>query len=237
LLEGEQRLSDLKEKVKTQETTIAHVLQELAQLNITTKSNGIYKLTPLGILETQICIGCNLSFDVLEKHKDFWLTHDISAISPTLMRSIGAIEKSILIKSTSVDLQKVHNNFLEILLASKIIYGISPIFHPDFINAFIEVLGKGNKIQLVVNNDVLEKIKQKANDLLTKYMSEGNLQIFLNDNLKLALTVTECSWSLGLFNLAGEYDYTNDLVGGEKEGLDWGYRLFKEILEQSTLYT
>jgi predicted transcriptional regulator len=237
LLESEQRLSDLKEKIQTQETTIAHALKELEQIDITTKSRGVYRLTPLGVLEAQICIGCSLSFDVLEKYKEFWLTHDTSAIPPILMRNLGAIEKSLLIKSTSVDLQKVHNNFIEILLTSKTLYGISPIFHPDFINAFREILSKGNKIQLVVNNDVLEKIKQDANDLLTKYLSEGNLQVFLNDNLKLALTITENSWSLGLFNIAGEYDYTNDLVGNEKDGLDWGYKLFKEILEQSTPYT
>jgi predicted transcriptional regulator len=237
LLEGGQRLSDLKEKLGTQETTIAHALKELEQLEITTKSGGVYRLTSVGLLETQICIGCNLSVGVLEEHKDFWLTHDVSVIPPILMRNLGAIEKSILVKTTGIDLQKVHNNFMEILLASKIIYGISPIFHPDYIKAFREVLSKGNKIQLVVNNSVLEKIKQEANDLLNKYISEGNLQIFLNENLKLALTVTEKNWSLGLFNLSGEYDYSNDLVGSEKDGLDWGYNLFKAVLEQSTLYS
>jgi predicted transcriptional regulator len=87
-----------------------------------------------------------------------------------------------------------------------------------------------------MSSAVLEKFKHASNDLITKHISEGNLQLFLNDNLKLALTVTEKCFSLGLFNLSGVYDYTSDLICDEEKGLEWSYQLFKHALEQSTAY-
>jgi len=79
----------------------------------------------------------------------------------------------------------------------------------------------------------LEKIKQVDNEMLTKYLPEGNLQIFLNDNLSFGLTITEQCWSLGLSNLSGKYDYTADLICCGEEGLTWGHQLFKDALEKS----
>jgi predicted transcriptional regulator len=151
------------------------------------------------------------------------------------MMTLGAIENSNLIKSTQVDLQKVHENFIQLLGGAKTIFGISPIFHEDYIIVLRKVLNQPeSKITLIVTNTVLDKFKQLDDTQLNKHITEGNLQIFLNDNLKIALTVTEKNWSMGLFTLSGEYDYTNDLVGTGKEGVEWGYQLFKTILEQST---
>jgi predicted transcriptional regulator len=234
LLESGKKLAELEEETQTRGTTILHILKELETLEIITKSNGVYNLTQLGIIEAQICKGTILSFDVLKKHKNFWLTHDISAIPPPLMRSLGVIEESNLIKSTEVYLNKVHKNFIELLLSSKTILGISPIFHPDYIEAFKVILSQGNKVKLIVTTSVFERIKQEANDMLIKYSSEGNLEMFLNDNIRIALTITEKSWSLGLFNLSGGYDYSNDLICSGEEALEWGYILFKKVLAQST---
>jgi predicted transcriptional regulator len=234
LLKSEKKLSELEKELQTRETTILHALKDLEQLEFTTKSRGAYKLTQLGVIEAQICKGCCLSFEVLKKHKNFWLTHDISIIPPALMRNLGAIEHLDIVKSTDVDLQKVHENFIRILLSSKTIFGVSPIFHPDYIAAFREILDQGGKISLIVNNAVLEKIKQEPTDQLYKYISNGSLQIFLNENLKFALTVTDTCWSLGLFNLSGEYDYSTDLICCGEDGLDWGHQLFRKTLEQST---
>ena len=208
-------------------------------MELITKSDGVYKLTSLGMLEAQICKNCCQSFNTLEKYKDFWLTHDISDLPPTLMANIGtAIENSTLVQSTDVDLQKVHETFVDLLSSAKNILGISPIFHPDYIKAFKKVLShEGNKIDLIVTSAVLEKIKQTDNELITKYLPEGNLQIFLNNNLKFASTVTEKKWALGLFRLSGEYDYSNELISDGEEHLKWGQQLFNNILEKSTKIT
>jgi predicted transcriptional regulator len=234
LLDKEKKVAELEKETHTRVTTILHALKDLEMLEVTTKNKGVYKLTPLGVLEAQICKECNRSLVVLEKHKNFWLSHDMKAIPPALMTNLGAIEKSDMIKATDVDLQKVHNTFIELLLTAKTVQVVIPIFHTDYIEAFKKILEQEGKIILITSHIVLEKIKQEANNLLDKYSPNNSLQIFLNENLKFALAVTEKNWSLGLFNLTGEYDYTNDLIGNEKEGLEWGHQLFNNVLEQST---
>ncbi|MDR0471753.1 MAG: DUF1724 domain-containing protein [Nitrososphaerota archaeon] len=236
LLEGKKKLGDIGKETKTRETTILHALKELEQLELTTKSDGTYQLTTLGVLEIQICKGSYQSFDILKKYKDFWLTHDISCIPPTLMMKIGDLTDSVLIKATATDLQKVHETYIELLLSSKTMLGISPIFHSEYVYAVTEILRQGGNISLIVTPEILENIQQRDPDPenTSKHISDGSLEIYLNDDLKVGLTITEKVWSLGLFSLSGEYDYTRDLRGNGEEGLEWGKQLFRKMLEKST---
>ena len=233
LYDGEKKVSDLEKITQTVGTTILHAIKELEQMELTTKTDGIYKLTPLGILEAQIYQGCYRSLNVLEKYKDFWLTHDVSCIPSDLMMNIGAIENSNLVKSTDIDLQKVHETFVALLSSAKTILGISPIFHPDFVVAIKKLLAMGSNVTLIVTSTVLERLKQTDNDMITKYLPEGNLQLFLNDNITFGLTITEQCWSLGLSDLSRRYDYTVDLICCGDEGLKWGHQLFRATLEKS----
>ena len=186
-------------------------------------------------MEAQICKEYRSVTEVIESFKDFWLTHDINGIPPQFLRTIGALRNAQLIKSGGMDLQKVHENFMAMLASSKSIKGISPIFHPDYISTFKSLLGQGCTIDLIVTNDVLAKTMAVTEaEALQEYLMQGKIRVFLNDNLRFALTVTDNNLSLGLFNLAGEYDYSNDLVCGGKEGVEWGNRLFESILAEST---
>jgi predicted transcriptional regulator len=235
LLDGEKKLAEIKKTVQTRETTILHVLKEFEQLQLTKKSGGMYQLTSLGLLEARVCKGCCLGFEVLKKYKDFWLTHDVSGIPPPLMMKIGALAESTLVKSEGVNLQKVHESFLSLLLSSKCIKGVSPIFHPDYIAAFKQLISGGCRVDLIVTSEVFQKIQtDPQHELLERYVAEGKLGLFLNDSLKFALTVTEKNVSLGLFSLSGEYDYSNDLICSGEEGLEWGKQLFAQTLEKST---
>jgi predicted transcriptional regulator len=64
-------------------------------------------------------------------------------------------------------------------------------------------------------------------------MNEGQLKIYLIDNLKIALTVTENLFSMGLFDLKGQYDYNMDLISQDPESLQWGEEVFQDYLKQA----
>jgi predicted transcriptional regulator len=117
------------------------------------------------------------------------------------------------------------------LEGSKRIEGVSPVFHPDFAETFAEMLGQGTRVRLVITDEVLDKIREsvKIKDLV-KHVKEifidRNLEIYLQNNLKVALTVSEKFLSLGLFTLNGAYDYSVDLIGTDPKILAWGKKLF-----------
>lgn len=237
LLEGEKNLSEIKAAVNVRETTILHILKEFEQLSLTEKAHGVYKLTSMGLLEAQICRQCFDAFEVIGEFNDFWLKHDISAIPAPLMARLGDLKGSSIVKAEASELGKVHETFMSVLLSAKRVKGVSPIFHPDFVNVFKHLLSQGNSVELILTSAVLSKTLDSADaELLKKYVVEGRLTIWVKDDLRVGLTVTERSVSLGLFWLSGEYDYSNDLISLNPKSVEWGNELFRGILTDSKKY-
>jgi predicted transcriptional regulator len=234
LLNGEKKISELRFDAETRDTTILHVLEEFGDLNLTTKNQGLYKLTPLGIIEAKSLKEFILTTEVIEKFKVFWLSHNIDDIPAHLLQNIGALKDSQLVCTQASELGIVHKTFMEAIKKSKKIKGISPIFHPDFISSFGQLLEQGTTIELIISSEVLNKITGFVDfELVTKYLAEDKLRVFLNDDLKIALALTENSFSLGLFVLSGAYDDNMDLRSTNTEAIKWGERLFEDSIKSS----
>ncbi len=234
LLNSGKKISDLRVDAETRDTTILHVLEEFGELNLTTKAQGLYKLSPLGIIEAKLVKEFISSVDVVEKFKDFWLSHNVSDIPTHLLQNIGALKDSQLVQTRAAELGIVHQTFIEGIKTSKKIKGISPIFHPDFIASFGQLLDQGTTIELIVSSDVLNKITGFVDlNAIKKCLEEDKLRVFLNDNLKIALALTESSFSLGLFTLSGTYDDNMDLQSTSGEAIRWGERLFEDVVKSS----
>jgi len=86
-----------------------------------------------------------------------------------------------------------------------------------------------------VLNKTLEQVNfNKDTSLFEKYIKNGQLKVFLADNIKIALTVTECVFSMGLFYPNGQYDYSTDLISSNQQALQWGEGVFLEYLKHGT---
>ena len=235
LLNGQKKLSDLKANINIRETSILHVLKEFENLNLTTKTGGNYCLTSLGLIEAQICQEVISTEEVLEKFKDFWLMHEITPIPAYLISRLGALKDSTLIRTEKTELGQVYNNFLQILMTSKIVTGISPIFHPDYVPVIVQLLSQGNSVDLILTSGVLNKTLSAANldEQIMKNFVEGRLKIFLNEDIRVALTVTDKTLSLGLFTSDGQYDDNMDLISTNPNAIRWGADLFQNKLNES----
>lgn len=234
LLNGEKKISELRIDAETRDTTILHVLEELGDLNLTTRAQGLYKLSPLGIIEAKILKEFMSTTEVIEKFKDFWLSHNVDYIPAYLLQNIGALKDAQLVRTQASELGIVHQTFIETIKTAKKLKGISPIFHPDFISSFGQLLEQGSTIELVVSSEVLGKIMGIVDlDLVKKYLIDDTLKVFLNDDLKITLALTERSFSLGLFALSGTYDDSMDLRSNSIDAIRWGDRLFEEVVKSS----
>ncbi len=233
LLDGNKKLSELKEEVKARETSILHILKEFESLSLTTKSSGIYSLTSLGLMEARICKNCYNTVEVLEKFKDFWLPNDVKPIPSSLMLKMGDLIDSTLIRSGETELSKVYEVFLKLLMKSKKVMGISPIFHPDYVPVIENLLSNGNSVELILSNAVLKKTLDSTKLNLTNYVKNGTLKIHVSENLRVALTVTDKNFSLGLFTASGEYDDKMDLISINPQAIMWGEELFQFVLKDS----
>jgi predicted transcriptional regulator len=235
LLGGEKRLSALREELGSSGSTIIHALNDLEATGLTRRASKSYRLTSLGVIEAQLVGEVSSAVDVLEKYRDFLLGHDITAVPARLLRRIGALRDSTLIQNDATELDRVHLNFKRLLLTSRRVRGVSPIFHPDFIGAFQLLLSEGATVDLILSREVLDKTLTLADRAqMLDYVERDKLRLFLADKPRVALTVTENSFSIGFFGWDGGYDYSRDLVSNSRCAIEWGEELFRHFLEEAT---
>ena len=230
LREGKRALSELRDSLGVSSTTAIHALRELEKENIIFQDESRkYGLTRIGYI-----IGSKLSdfvdaVEVLKKHEDFWLTHDLSGIPPHLLEKIGWLSNSNVVKIDALDIIKTHTTYIRTLKTAKWIKGVSPIFSPDYPRIFEDLITKHTFTQLVLTESVLKKVIDTVGLENLKYqVSKGYLEIFvIEEEVKVAFTVTNFFLSIGLFKPDGVYDTTLDLINTEERAVRWGIELFE----------
>jgi len=239
LREGKRTLSELRDSLGVSSTTAIHALRELEKENIIFQDESRkYGLTRIGYV-----IGLKLSdfvdaVEVLKKHEDFWLTHDLSGIPPHLLEKIGWLKGSILLEDTAIDIFKVHTSFINLLASSKQIRGVSSIFVPEYPPLFEKlILKKRADVELVITEEVFNKMLEVINqEVLKKAIKDENFKFKLytvEENIKAAFTVTDYFLSLGLFHVDGSYDYNRDIISYGREAIEWGKELFEWYLKRA----
>jgi len=230
LREGKRALSELRDSLGVSSTTAIHALRELEKENIIFQDESRrYGLTRIGYV-----IGLKLSdfidaVEVLKKHEDFWLTHDLSGIPPHLLEKIGCLSNSDVVKIDALDIIKTHTTYIRTLKTAKWIKGVSPIFSPDYPRIFEDLITKHTFTQLVLTESVLKKVIDTVGlENLKNQVSKGYLEIFvIEEEVKVAFTVTNFFLSIGLFKPDGVYDTTLDLINTEERAVRWGIELFE----------
>ncbi|NYT01098.1 MAG: winged helix-turn-helix domain-containing protein [Methanocellales archaeon] len=240
LMEGRKSLSDLRASIKARDTSILHALKKLDNKRAIYKDTikHSYSLTNIGHICSIMLNQFSKTSDVLMEMKDYWINHDLSGIPEHLLLRIGALSNLTVVKDTPSDLDAVHRRYLDSLKGSEWVYGVSPVFHSDFAGAIMKILGKGGKVKFVFTKEVLDRTRETIRiKELAKYVKriliDRNLEIFIGNNLKVGLTVTDKFLSFGLFTLDGAYDYSADLMGSHSQALEWGEELFEYYRENS----
>lgn len=234
LREQPKSLGDLRTRIDARDTSVLHAMKELESERLVRKDavTHSYSLTSIGSIYAVMLDQLLRASNVLSEMEDFWLNHDISGIPEHLLMGISALDNASVVKATPSNLGAVHGRYLELLKSSRKVDGVSPIFHPDFAGTMAEILGEGALVRLIVTKEVLDRIREQVRlrDLARyakRIIINRNLEVFVREGLKIALTVTENFLSLGLFMLDGAYDYSVDVMGSHPQSLEWGERLFE----------
>jgi len=233
LREGKKALSELREELEVSSTTAIHALRELEKENLVFQDkNRDYVLTKIGEIIVFKLSDFVDAIEVLKKHEDFWLTHDLSGIPPHLMERIGRLKDSNVVKIDALDIIKTHKTYINFIGAASWVKGVSSIFSPDYPKLF-EVLAKKNiDTHLILTESVWEKVIETAGLEDIKYqLSKGYLDIFTTEeDVRVAFTVSDAFLSLGLFTPDGTYDNTCDLTSTDNISVRWGVELFEYYL-------
>ncbi|MDY6931371.1 MAG: winged helix-turn-helix domain-containing protein [Halobacteriota archaeon] len=239
LKERSMKLSGLRDDMNLTSSTILHAMKDMEDEGLIVNTEEGYTLTNIGRVQAILIADLIKAISVLTKNKDFWLSHDISGIPDYLLKRLGDLNGCEVVKSTTTDLFKPHSNFVGILSNSKEVKGVSPIFYREYPEIIERLVKKNVNVNTVVTNEVLSFLrtggyKPRFEDLLKK----ENFRLWvMEEEIKVAFTVTDSFFSFGLFRKDGTYDVTTDLTSQRSGAIKWGNDLYEYYCKKSNRYT
>ena len=238
LSEGPKKTKDLRELTGIPASTLLHGINELEKQKLISRKGDDFFLSEIGHISTLKLADMIKTRELLKNSKKLWLNHDIEAIPQNLLIKIGNLSSSNLIENKPDDMLNTHRTYIQLVSSSKEIKGISPIFYPDYIETFAELLKGSACVELILTKEILEKTINSLNstDLseFKKLISEKKLKIWeIKEDIKIAFTVTDNSMILSLFSADGIYDPNLILVSDQDDAITWGNKLFNYYLKKS----
>jgi len=240
LNEGPKKSRDLKELTGMQSSTILHGINELEKQDLVLREGDTFFLSEIGKIMTLKSIDMIRTSVSLKKFQKLLINHEIDDIPSELLMNIGDLSNSTLIESDNIDVFKVHGTHMSIILNSKKIRGVSPIFYPDYPETFKNIIEKDINVELILTNGVFKKtlgsLDSQSLEKFKKLVLEKKLKIWVKDDIKVALTVTDTFMTMGFFSVNGMYDTARNLVSNHSDALAWGNKLFEYYRQQANKF-
>lgn len=187
-----------------------------------------YTLTERGKLIGELYSGFLCGIEVIENHKPFWTEHDHSCIPERLLKRIYELGGSHIIENSPEDIYEIHKEFVENIVSSTSIYGISSVYHPAYPPMFLELAERGKNVTLILTENVFKKVKKNNRSDLRGYLGLKNAAMYVSDeDIKLASVVTDRFFSISLYFKDGTYDFKRDFISFNETALLWGKELFE----------
>jgi len=238
LLQKNESLSALREVTGSTSQALIPKIRSLETQMLIEARDREYFLTPLGkIVAGKVAEFVGVMAGI-NRHKEFWATHDLSALPEEFLSRIGDLQESEVKLDTQVDILTVYSNYLRIVKEAAYIHGISCVMSPGLAGTLADRVVAGIPVELIVNEDVTNILRQEPYiQSLKQLVHFINFKIWVTKESRMVgLTVTDKYISLGLFKTDGKlYDSSSDLFSGNAPAVAWGEDLFRYYRERSQL--
>jgi len=237
LKEGPMRLADLRRVVNANAPNTSTKAKDLENLGIIERVDGDFQLTPYGMAVRQRAQESFEFYATYQKFRKFWDGNITTGIPDFLWARLGDLNNSVVVETTSKDVTKVHDSFVELLnsIHGKF-YGVSPIFHEDYLKAAIMLVKKGIETQLIVNKEILQECVKVPKTVKT-FDNSPNCKFFvIKGDITTAFTVTDDFLSMGLRSKHIPDSYMHaDFQSTDPRAIKWGLDLFEYYKKQAKL--
>jgi len=227
-------MDQLKDEFGYRTSTILPVLAELKSKELIYQKDRQYDVTPFGKLISSKLVDFIETLSMFKTQEQFWKGHETYVIPELFFRNIGSLVRSQIVEASPADLFEVHRYFLKLLEGCKVINGVSPFLHPELPGMFKMFAEHEAAIRLVVTSPVLELMRERHEDVFQRFKAMPNFSLrVIEEDVRVAFTVTEKVLSLGFFRPDGTYDYNTDLVSEDHAAIEWGNALFEYYWHRS----
>lgn len=235
LIQETKNLTALKNELNFESSSALRELKKLEDRDIIYKKENEYSLSSFGKVYATRSKDLFEFIYVIKKHEKIFLGHHIDGIPSDLLREIKHLKDSSIIESTPLNIIKPHTNYAKLLSDALSIKGVSPIFYYPYIDLYTKKLKENADVDLILTPLILDKVLETANkENIKKVLKSGILKLWkIDEDVKIAFTVTDKFLSLGLFSADGLYDATMNLVSFDEDAIKWGNELFDYYLRKA----
>jgi predicted transcriptional regulator len=229
LNEESRKLSQLREVTGSTSQALIPKLRKLEADHLIETKEHKYFLTSAGKIVASGVADSFVTFWTINKFKHFWLKHYLEGIPSPLLKEIGCLYESEILKDKGMKILNVYNNQLKMIKEADHIYGISSVVTEGYADAISERVKEGISIELIVPFHVAEELKQSPYvEKLAALKSYKNFKLMLmNEDIKVGLIVTDTRLALSLYKKEGvEYDISTGLFSSDSKAIEWGERVF-----------
>lgn len=222
------KIADIVKSLNVPRDTIKSHIRYLSSLNLITKENNLYRTTDIGKVIINKLKEIEDLIELIEKHGEFLVSHDLSSLPEDLLRNIHLLKDCKVY--TKDNPFQIRLDWAEVAKKSKWAKVVKPILHPEVLRMYPS-LAKGKKeIKVILTRDVFEKLKTLYPDVLKKCMEVG--EFYLCEKATEGFWVSDRQLTLYLFR-NGVLDPLNVLICNSKDGIEWGLRLFDFYFKNS----
>jgi len=233
LLEEPRSLTELREHLGISSSNIIPRIKELENKNLVVKDKGKYSLALIGvILAKKVQMVDNLTV-LLERNGQFLNEHDLTWTPENLLWRIDELTDCNLVKNVIEDTTATYNVVFGNLIKSKSIVGISPIFNSNYPGFFLSMARQNIPVSIILTDMIFKKVEKDHPDALQAYLECDNAKLYVINDARLALVVTDTFLALSLPHKNGQLDTQTCLVSFEKSALKWGMELFEYYKQRS----
>lgn len=230
LNDSSKKLSQLREITGSSSQAIIPKLRKLEEDRLIETKEREYYLTPVGKIVASGVADSFATVGTINKFKYFWSTHYLEGIPNPLLKEIGYLYNSKILRDRRTKILSVYSNQLKMIKEADHIYGISSVITEGYADSISERAKEGVLVELIVPLHVAEELKQSpyAEKLeVLKNHKNFNLK-FANEDIKMGLIVTDKCLALSLYKRRGtEYDISTRLFSSDPKAIEWGERLFE----------
>ncbi|KKH40132.1 ArsR family transcriptional regulator, partial [Methanosarcina mazei] len=218
LNEGSKKLPQLREITGSTSQALIPKLRELEADHLIETKGREYFLTPAGKIVASGIADSFVTFWTINKFKHFWLRHYLEEIPSPLLKEIGCLYESEILKNRGMEILNIYNNQLKMIKEADHIYGISSAVTEGYADSISERVKEGIPIELIVPLHVAGELKLSPYvEKLAALKNHENFKLMVMDeDIKVGLIVTDKHLSLSLYKKEGiEYDISTGLFSSD----------------------
>lgn len=212
-------------------SSISSNISKLEQNNHIKKINRKYHVNPMSEIYFKTLMDFKNSVDLISDYDGFWDKHNLNQLSMDSLKNITDLKDSELIETTPLDIYKTHNTVKEQLMKSKSLKAIFPYLHPEYPQLIENILKNDGYVELIIPKIIYQATISQIDLKIRKNASRTkNLNIYpVDSDLKVYLTISDGSMSLGLFKNDDSFDQNRILISEAEKSQKWAENLFETI--------